>query len=122
MEDISINTGISIAESNSPGKAAVIREVNGKNANVNAQTERSKEEETENRKIPVRQMVSMVNNFVQSVSTKIQFQFDPESEQSIIIVTEKDTGKLIRQIPSEEMLELIKKMEEISGIIFHRRA
>lgn len=68
-----------------------------------------------------KQVVKKVNDLVKSFSTKISFDIDPESSQSIITVTEKESGKLIRQIPSEEMLELMQKMEEISGIIFHRR-
>ena len=62
-----------------------------------------------------------MNEFVDSVGTKISFTFDEKTKRPIIIVTEKDSGKIIRQIPPEEMLVLIQKMEEIAGIIFNRR-
>jgi len=67
------------------------------------------------------EIVVKVNGFVKSFSTKISFDVDNESEQSIITVSDKETGKIIRQIPPEEILRLSKMMDEISGIIFDRR-
>ena len=32
----------------------------------------------------------------------------------------KETGKVIRQIPPEEMLKIAKRMEEMSGILLDR--
>lgn len=68
------------------------------------------------------ELVVKIDKFVQSLSTKISFSVDGQTGKSIIIVREKDTGNVIRQIPQKEMLELARKLEQISGIIFNRKA
>ena len=66
----------------------------------------------------VEQAVAKMNHNVEKFSTKIGFSLDRESKQFTIVVTDKETGQVIRQIPAKEVLELNKKMEEIAGIIF----
>lgn len=68
------------------------------------------------------ELIVKIDRFVESLSTKISFSVDDRTGKSIIIVIEKDTGRIIRQIPPEEMLELAMKLEEISGIIFNGKA
>lgn len=68
------------------------------------------------------ELVEKVNKHVEAFSTKISFSYDPKRQQTTIFVTDKETGKLIRQIPQEEMVQLMEKMEEIAGIIFNGRA
>lgn len=62
--------------------------------------------------------VAQMNNYVEKFTTKIGFSFDSEREKFAIVVTDKETGEVIRQIPAKEVMELNKKMEEIAGIIF----
>jgi len=38
----------------------------------------------------------------------------------VVKVINKETGKVIRQIPPEEMLKIAKRMEEMSGILLDR--
>jgi len=68
------------------------------------------------------ELVEKVKTHVQSFSTKIAFNYDEKLRQSVIVVTDIETGKIIRQIPEVEMVELMEKMEEIAGIIFNGRA
>ena len=45
--------------------------------------------------------------------------YDYENERQVILVKDSETGEIIRQIPPREMLNLLKQLEEISGIIYH---
>ncbi len=63
--------------------------------------------------------VRQVDDFVKSISTKVTFSVDAKTGKQVIIVSENKTGKIIRQIPPKEMLDLIAKMKEINGIIFN---
>lgn len=72
--------------------------------------------------IDVAELVEKVTQQVQAFSTKIAFSYDAERRQASILVTERETGKIIRQIPPQEMLTLMEKMDEITGIIYNRRA
>ncbi len=65
--------------------------------------------------------VDKVKNFVESITTKLTFDYDPESDERIIYVRDQETGKIVRQIPPEEMIKLISSMDEITGILFNRR-
>ena len=66
-------------------------------------------------------LVENVNNYVEMFNNKVSFSMDSKSRQ-IIYVYDKETGDLVRQIPPEEMMHLLNKLEEISGIIFNDRA
>ena len=66
-------------------------------------------------------IVENVNSYVKLFNNKVSFSMDKNSRQ-IIFVYNKETGDLVRQIPPEEMVQLLNKLEEISGIIFNNRA
>jgi len=88
-----------------------------KNVGQNPQAvEKTKTEEPVEKAVEV--AVAEMNDYVEKFSTKVGFSLDPESKQLTIIVTDKETGKVIRQIPAKEILDLNKKLEEITGVIF----
>ncbi len=88
---------------------------------VGKDTQDGEEKQAIFKDIDISEVVKKMNEFVDAVGTKISFTFDEKTKRPIIIVAEKDSGKIIRQIPPEEMLVLIQKMEEIAGILFNRR-
>lgn len=51
----------------------------------------------------------------------LEFSMHEASGRTMIKVVEKDTGDLIRQIPPEEVLELIARMGDVLGILFDKR-
>ena len=51
----------------------------------------------------------------------LEFSMHEESGRTLIKVVEKDTGDLIKQIPPEEVLELIARMGDVLGILFDER-
>lgn len=62
-----------------------------------------------------------INGVVRTFNARVAFEVDPKDKSSKILVVDKETGKVIRQIPPEEAAELYEKMDEIVGIIFNRR-
>lgn len=54
----------------------------------------------------IREAVSEINDFVQSVHRDLSFNMDEASGQTVIKVIDRDSGELIRQIPSEEVLAI----------------
>ena len=68
-------------------------------------------------------VVSAVNDLVHQVSaTKITFPLDEATGQTVVRVLDKETGEIIRQLPPEELLILVAKMEQLSGLIFSQEA
>ncbi len=76
-------------------------------------------ENVEISKSDITNIVASVNEYVKVFSTKVTFGYDYENERQIILVKDKETGEIIRQIPPKEMINLLKQLEKISGIIYH---
>ncbi|WP_017444745.1 flagellar protein FlaG [Gayadomonas joobiniege] len=105
------NTAEPIAKlsENTQGSAQVSSQLEQKNAKVDEQADDNLVSETKN----VTQAVSKVSEFLQVQNRQLNFTLDDESEKLVITVTDKETGEMIRQIPSEEMLELAKRIEQL---------
>ncbi len=62
-----------------------------------------------------------LNLQMKELNTDIEFSFDKDLESLYIKVKEKSSGKVIRTIPSEELMRFYKKMKEFIGIIFDKK-
>ncbi len=51
----------------------------------------------------------------------LQFSEYKHSGKMIVRVVEKETNKVIREIPSEEFMELAEKMDQMIGILFNKK-
>lgn len=77
--------------------------------------------EAAQQKAQVKQVTQQINEFMESHSIQLNFSVDPELSQIVVKVREKHTGKLIRQIPSEEALRLSKTMEALQGMLIKHK-
>ncbi len=50
----------------------------------------------------------------------LQFSVDHSTGRTIIKVFNKDTGKLIREVPPKSVLNLSAKLDEMMGILFDK--
>ena len=66
-------------------------------------------------------LVEKANQIANNSNKEITFKLDNEGDPPVIIVSDKETGSIIRQIPSEEMVRLNDKMEDFIGLIFNGR-
>ncbi len=55
------------------------------------------------------EVITQLNDRVQSVSRQLQFSVDNDSGRTVIRVLDADTGELIRQIPPEEFMSIADK-------------
>jgi flagellar protein FlaG len=66
-------------------------------------------------------LVKDINTLVNQVaSTKISFDVDDDTGRAIVRVLNKETGEVIRQVPPEELLTLVARMRQLSGLIFNQ--
>ncbi|QYZ65530.1 MAG: flagellar protein FlaG [Gammaproteobacteria bacterium (ex Lamellibrachia satsuma)] len=56
--------------------------------------------------------VSQMQDFAQVLQRELQFDLDEDSGKTVVRVMDRQSGDLIRQIPSEEVLALAKHMQE----------
>lgn len=64
-------------------------------------------------------MAQSLQSFVASLNRSIEFSVDDEANRNVITVKDTLSGDVIRQIPSQEVLELIKSLGKTSGILFN---
>lgn len=52
----------------------------------------------------------------------LQFSVDGDSGQTVIKVVDSITKEVVRQIPSEEVLELAKELDKMQGLLLNQQA
>jgi len=66
--------------------------------------------------------VATIQDFVQSVRRSINFSLEEGSGRVVVKVTDAGSGDVIRQIPSEEALQLAENLSEIRSLLFKAEA
>jgi len=65
--------------------------------------------------------IEEVNEFVASINTGLSFRFDEGSGRDVVTIFDANTGDIIKQIPSEEMLEILRRLAaNSSGLIVEK--
>lgn len=57
-------------------------------------------------------IVEQMNGFISSINKGLAFRVDEESGRDVVTIYEAETGDIIRQIPDEEMLEILRRLRE----------
>jgi flagellar protein FlaG len=66
----------------------------------------------------VEQAAAVLQEFAQSVRRDINFRVDDGSGQLVVKVTDPQSGDLIRQIPSEEALQIAENLDAVRSKLF----
>jgi flagellar protein FlaG len=67
-------------------------------------------------------VVERLNERMRGMQRSLQFSVDDDSGRIVVKVIDRETDEVIRQIPSEEMLAVMKHINDIDGLIFDARA
>lgn len=78
--------------------------------------------ETDISKREAEAMVDTLNEYTDALKTKLGFSLDKEAQEIVITVRNTETDEVIRQIPAEELLLIQEKMEELTGLLFNKKA
>ncbi|WJG10564.1 flagellar protein FlaG [Aliiglaciecola sp. LCG003] len=88
--------------------------------------ERDSQQETEDN---IESAVKEITDFIQARNRQLAFSVDEKSERSVVKVTDSESGEVIRQIPSEEVLALSERIKELQvdvgsavGVLFNKQA
>lgn len=77
------------------------------------------------KKLSISQMKGLVADVQQNLkmvhNVDLQFSVHEASGKIMVTVTDKDTGKVIREIPPSEILNLAAKFDEMIGLIFDQK-
>ena len=71
---------------------------------------------------PLEDVVSDLNNLVRELHRELQFSVDEDSGSTVIKVVDRQTDEVVRQIPSEDLMHLRKRLQEAAGVFFQDSA
>lgn len=91
-------------------------------AETAAATQSKKESPTESSREQIEGAVATIQDFVQSVQRSINFALDDSSGRVVVKVTDSGSGDVIRQIPSEEALQMAENLSEVRSLLFKAEA
>jgi flagellar protein FlaG len=55
------------------------------------------------------------NSILQEINRNLEFQVDDSTQKVVVKIVDSKSGDVVRQIPTEEMLAFIKRMQELDG-------
>ncbi|WP_084306008.1 flagellar protein FlaG [Phytopseudomonas flavescens] len=66
--------------------------------------------------------IAKMQDYAQSVRRNLDFQLDDSTGRVVVQVINSDSGEVIRQIPSEEVLELASRLEDARSLLLQEKA
>jgi flagellar protein FlaG len=74
---------------------------------------------TENKE-DIKQMIDQIQSHIKMMNVSLEFStYGNHGEKISVVVADKDTGEVIREIPAKELQNLYAKMSELAGMIFN---
>lgn len=70
----------------------------------------------------VKAAIQAANSALEAAQSGIEFSIDSASGKTIVRILDKQTNEVIRQLPSEEMLEIAKAIDRYEGMLLHQKA
>ena len=70
----------------------------------------------------IRKALEALKQAVPIKSSALQFSLDESSGQAIARVVDSETGELIRQIPSKELMEIAHAIDKMQGMLLKQKA
>jgi len=66
--------------------------------------------------------VDQINKTIQSLANNLQFSMEKIQGMQVVKVVDNETQQVIRQIPTEEMLDIAKRLDELQGLLIRQKA
>ena len=83
------------------------------------QNQATEVQQNDSRVETTKEMAKVLDEMMSDLGTNLGFTIREDMDNQVIVeVKNKSTNELIRQIPSEELLQIMEKMEALSGMIF----
>lgn len=78
--------------------------------------------DSESQRAEVDSAVASMQSFVQAIKRDLNFHIDDSSGRVVVKVLDGGSGDVVRQIPSEEALQLAARLEEARSLLFSEQA
>lgn len=82
----------------------------------------TKKSVAEIQKEDVKKAVDDIQKFVSTKNQDILFTIDEDLDKTVVKVVDRSTKEVIRQYPSEEMLQIAKALDKLQGLLVKQQA
>lgn len=66
--------------------------------------------------------IRQLNKMLESAGRSLGFSMDEAAGRTVVKVTDRNTGELVRQIPGEAVLSVAHSIESLKGILYSKKA
>ncbi len=87
-------------------------------SSLGAENEAGKAEQ----KLDVGEAVERIRTQIQTLQRNLNFSVDDSTGEVVVQVLDGDSGKVVRQIPSEDILRLADRLDEMRSLLFEATA
>ncbi|MCX7822284.1 MAG: flagellar protein FlaG [Syntrophobacterales bacterium] len=68
-----------------------------------------------------RKLAEEIQKYLSEINISLSFDVDDKTNDIVVKIINRETGKMIRQIPPEELLKLRQKLEELVGVLVNKQ-
>lgn len=68
------------------------------------------------------QAVKQIQDVIKQTANSLQFSIDKDSGMTVVKVVDTESKKIIRQIPSEEVMAIAKALDKLQGLLVKQQA
>ena len=128
MSTINVNSAASSGAMQSGGTPQVIAQPKRSDAEVVSQVASTviKPSNVDASSQPTREVVAKaaadIQQFVQSMGRNLSFSVDETTGYNVVRVVNPNTGELVRQLPSEELLKIARDFQRLNNVLVSQRA
>lgn len=74
------------------------------------------------KKVAPDELLKKIKSLTDNGAYSVRFEMDKEIDQLVIRLVDSVSGEMIRQIPSEEMLDVLKSLRDFRGLLVNTQA
>ena len=128
MSTINVNSAASSGAMQSGGAPQVVAQPTRSDAEVVSRVASTviKPSNVDASSQPTREVVAKaaadIQQFVQSMGRNLSFSVDETTGYNVVRVVNPNTGELVRQLPSEELLKIARDFQRLNNVLVSQRA
>ncbi len=118
---LSVGQEIRVRDNQKVGTIDKLTPIDQKTADRKESTELQESQVSKIAPEQIKEVVTRLQSTLQNIEPRIELSIDKELKQVIVRILDKESGELIRQIPSEEVLELDRFFADREGLLVEEK-
>lgn len=90
--------------------------------NPTVQVQDSKTQDSSNQNSKVTEAIDVANRFMKAISQNLEFSIDDETNKTVVKVVDAATNEVVKQFPSQEMLDIARALDRLQGVLHKTQA